>query len=107
MVLEPLTQTWYTRLIYKFNNHHHLTGKYSGFFNNRSNKSASDISFCRVLELLKLQKWVKDTGQKIVIIFEGRDAAGNVVAAYSNIRMTAMYMVYLALWKLSMASISL
>lgn len=28
------------------------------------------------VELLKLQKWVKDTGQKIVIIFEGRDVAG-------------------------------
>lgn len=28
------------------------------------------------IELLKLQTWVKDTGQKIVIIFEGRDAAG-------------------------------
>lgn len=28
------------------------------------------------IELLKVQDWVKDTGQKIVIIFEGRDAAG-------------------------------
>jgi polyphosphate kinase 2 len=28
------------------------------------------------IELLKLQGWVKDTGQKIVVIFEGRDAAG-------------------------------
>ncbi|WP_261664998.1 polyphosphate kinase 2 [Deinococcus sp. Marseille-Q6407] len=28
------------------------------------------------IELLKLQAWVKDTGQKVVIIFEGRDAAG-------------------------------
>ncbi len=28
------------------------------------------------IELLKLQAWVKDTGQKIVIFFEGRDAAG-------------------------------
>jgi polyphosphate kinase len=27
-------------------------------------------------ELLKVQDWVKDTGQKIVLIFEGRDAAG-------------------------------
>lgn len=27
-------------------------------------------------ELLKAQKWIKDTGQKIVILFEGRDAAG-------------------------------
>jgi polyphosphate kinase 2 len=28
------------------------------------------------IELVKLQNWVKDTGQKIVIVFEGRDAAG-------------------------------
>jgi polyphosphate kinase 2 len=28
------------------------------------------------VELLKMQKWVKDTGQKIVVLFEGRDAAG-------------------------------
>ena len=28
------------------------------------------------VELLKLQAWVKDTGQRVVIIFEGRDAAG-------------------------------
>nr|WP_308124504.1 polyphosphate kinase 2 [Maritalea mobilis] len=27
-------------------------------------------------ELLKVQKWVAETGQKIVILFEGRDAAG-------------------------------
>ena len=27
-------------------------------------------------ELLKVQKWVKDTGQKFVLLFEGRDAAG-------------------------------
>ncbi len=28
------------------------------------------------VELLKLQAWAKDTGQRIVIVFEGRDAAG-------------------------------
>ena len=28
------------------------------------------------VELLKVQRWVKDTGQKIVVLFEGRDAAG-------------------------------
>ncbi|MFN9772293.1 MAG: polyphosphate kinase 2 [Burkholderiales bacterium] len=28
------------------------------------------------VELLKLQAWTKDTGQRIVILFEGRDAAG-------------------------------
>jgi polyphosphate kinase 2 len=28
------------------------------------------------VELLKVQRWVKETGQKIVVLFEGRDAAG-------------------------------
>ena len=28
------------------------------------------------VELLKLQAWVKETGQRVLIIFEGRDAAG-------------------------------
>ncbi len=28
------------------------------------------------IELLKVQSWVKDTGQRIVVLFEGRDAAG-------------------------------
>ena len=28
------------------------------------------------VELLKVQSWVKETGQRIVIVFEGRDAAG-------------------------------
>ena len=28
------------------------------------------------VELLKLQYWVKDTGRRVVVVFEGRDAAG-------------------------------
>jgi polyphosphate kinase 2 len=28
------------------------------------------------IELLKLQAWVRDTGERVVLIFEGRDAAG-------------------------------
>lgn len=28
------------------------------------------------IELLKMQQWVRDTGQRVVILFEGRDAAG-------------------------------
>ena len=28
------------------------------------------------IELLKVQNWVKETGQKLVVLFEGRDAAG-------------------------------
>ena len=28
------------------------------------------------VELCRLQDWVKDTGERIIILFEGRDAAG-------------------------------
>jgi polyphosphate kinase len=28
------------------------------------------------IEMLKLQRWVKDTGTRLVVVFEGRDAAG-------------------------------
>lgn len=28
------------------------------------------------IELLKMQRWVKETGQRVVVLFEGRDAAG-------------------------------
>ena len=28
------------------------------------------------IQLLKLQRWVKDTGQQVIVVFEGRDAAG-------------------------------
>lgn len=28
------------------------------------------------VELLKLQAWVRDTGQRVILVFEGRDAAG-------------------------------
>jgi polyphosphate kinase len=35
-----------------------------------------DIKRSLQIELLKLQSWVKETGQKVVLLFEGRDAAG-------------------------------
>ncbi|MFO7542920.1 MAG: polyphosphate kinase 2 [Thiobacillus sp.] len=41
-----------------------------------SRKSYERQKFQLQVELLKLQAWVKETGQKIVILFEGRDAAG-------------------------------
>ena len=28
------------------------------------------------IELLKLQYWVKSTGERLIVVFEGRDAAG-------------------------------
>jgi polyphosphate kinase 2 len=46
-------------------------------YNDRVKKSdyERDKALLQV-ELLKVQKWVKDSGKKIVILFEGRDAAG-------------------------------
>ncbi|MFW2177654.1 MULTISPECIES: polyphosphate kinase 2 [unclassified Moraxella] len=44
--------------------------------NRMSRKNYEAQKYELQVELLKLQKWVKETGQKIVIIFEGRDAAG-------------------------------
>jgi polyphosphate kinase 2 len=35
-----------------------------------------DLKRSLQIELLKLQSWVKDSGQKVVLLFEGRDAAG-------------------------------
>jgi polyphosphate kinase 2 len=44
--------------------------------NRMSTKNYEKQKFLLQVELLKLQKWVKETGQKVVILFEGRDAAG-------------------------------
>ncbi len=41
-----------------------------------SNKKYEKELYKLQVELCKLQEWVKQTGQKIIIIFEGRDAAG-------------------------------
>jgi polyphosphate kinase len=39
-------------------------------------KNYERLKYALQVELLKLQAWVKATGQKVVIVFEGRDAAG-------------------------------
>jgi polyphosphate kinase 2 len=39
-------------------------------------KNYERLKYSLQVELLKLQAWVKTTGQKVVIVFEGRDAAG-------------------------------
>ncbi len=39
-------------------------------------KSYERQKFQLQVELLKLQAWVRETGQRVVILFEGRDAAG-------------------------------
>ena len=41
-----------------------------------SRKSYEQQKYRLQVELLKMQAWVKETGQKIVVLFEGRDAAG-------------------------------
>lgn len=41
-----------------------------------SRKSYETQKYHLQVELLKLQAWVKETGQRVVILFEGRDAAG-------------------------------
>jgi len=41
-----------------------------------SRKSYENQKYHLQVELLKLQAWVKETGQRVVILFEGRDAAG-------------------------------
>ena len=46
------------------------------YVNLMSRKNYEKQKFNLQVELLKLQAWVKETGQKLVILFEGRDAAG-------------------------------
>jgi polyphosphate kinase 2 len=41
-----------------------------------SRKTYEGHKYLLQVELLKLQAWVKETGQRVVILFEGRDAAG-------------------------------
>jgi len=41
-----------------------------------SRKAYERQKYSLQVELLKLQAWVKETGQRVVILFEGRDAAG-------------------------------
>lgn len=51
------------------------TGVYP--YKNRLNrKTYEKEKFALQVELLKLQAWIKETGQRVVILFEGRDAAG-------------------------------
>lgn len=51
------------------------TGVYP-YKNRLSRKTYEKEKFALQVELLKLQAWVKETGQRVVILFEGRDAAG-------------------------------
>jgi polyphosphate kinase 2 len=46
------------------------------YVNLMSRKAYERQKYRLQVELLKLQAWVKETGQRVVILFEGRDAAG-------------------------------
>jgi polyphosphate kinase len=46
------------------------------YLNLMSRKNYERQKYRLQVELLKLQAWVKETGQRVVIVFEGRDAAG-------------------------------
>jgi polyphosphate kinase 2 len=51
------------------------TGGYP-YKNLMSRKNYEKQKYHLQVELLKLQAWVKETGQRVVLLFEGRDAAG-------------------------------
>ncbi len=51
------------------------SGRYP-YLNLMSRKSYERHKYRLQVELLKLQAWVRDSGQKVIILFEGRDAAG-------------------------------
>ncbi|TDR28991.1 polyphosphate kinase 2 [Hydromonas duriensis] len=51
------------------------TGGYP-YKNLMQRKTYEEQKYRLQVELLKLQNWVKETGQRVVILFEGRDAAG-------------------------------
>ena len=46
------------------------------YLNLLSRRTYEEQKYRLQVELLKLQAWVKETGQRLVILFEGRDAAG-------------------------------
>ena len=46
------------------------------YLNLLSRRSYERQKYRLQVELLKLQSWVKESGQKVVVLFEGRDAAG-------------------------------
>ena len=57
-----------------------LTANWRGggypYVNRLNRKTYEKQKYHLQVELLKLQRWVKETGQRVVILFEGRDAAG-------------------------------
>jgi len=54
---------------------HWLSGVYP-YRNLMARKTYEAQKYRLQVELLKLQAWVKESGQRVVVVFEGRDAAG-------------------------------
>jgi polyphosphate kinase len=54
---------------------HWLSGGYP-YRNLMARKTYEAQKYRLQVELLKLQAWVKESGQRVVVVFEGRDAAG-------------------------------
>ena len=52
-----------------------LTGGYP-YLNRMSRRAYEQQKYLLQVELLKLQSWVRATGKRVIILFEGRDAAG-------------------------------
>ena len=60
--------------------HHHGAPHHKGHHRHKEPKVPNDVYEAELFrlqtELVKLQEWVRATGARIVVIFEGRDAAG-------------------------------
>jgi len=59
------------------------TGGYP-YENLMSRRAYEAQKYALQVELLKLQAWAKETGQKVVLLFEGRDAAGKGVPSSAS-----------------------
>ncbi|MDR2011781.1 MAG: polyphosphate kinase 2 [Rhodanobacter sp.] len=54
---------------------HWRSGEYP-YKNRLSRRNYERQKYALQVELLKLQAWVRETGQRVIVLFEGRDAAG-------------------------------
>ena len=74
---DPKAQHELAELVAKSGGHHSDTWREGYPYDHKMTRHEyEEIKRSLQIELLKLQSWVKQTGQKVVLIFEGRDAAG-------------------------------
>ena len=77
MLLESLTISYHSPFVSTGNRRVITMGDNGGKKVERIGKKKYNAELFRLqLELIKLQEWVKAQGLKVVVIFEGRDAAG-------------------------------